>query len=58
MTHSEHSLGDAIRQYRIERGFTQNELSEKYLFQVDKSCRLKAINVCQHLKPYPNLYRY
>ena len=29
MTHSEHSLGDVIRQYRIERGFTQNELSEK-----------------------------
>ena len=29
MTHSEHSLGDVIRQYRLERGFTQNELSEK-----------------------------
>ena len=29
MTHYEHSLGDVIRQYRIERGFTQNELSEE-----------------------------
>lgn len=58
MTHSEHSLGDVIRQYRTERGFTQNELSEKISLSSDKSCRLKAINVCQHLKPYPNLYRY